>query len=303
LPQDEVPPAMLSTLSDWQLDVGSSDPERRSALAQWLTDPAHPLVARVMVNRLWQGHFGTGIVATPSDFGRQGERPSHPELLDWLAGQFVQSGWSIKALHRQIVLSATYRQASGDNPQARRIDADNRLLWKYPSRRIDAEMLRDSLLFVAGRLNFTQGGPGFDLFAERGGLSGFTPIESFTEPGLRRMIFAHKVRRERDPIFGAFDCPDAGQSTATRRLSTTPLQALNLLNSSFVLEQAEAMARRAEQSAAGDLASQLQVIWDWAYGRPLTSQEFQAAEQLAIRHGLGAVCRAVLNSNEFLYVP
>jgi hypothetical protein len=303
LPQDELAPAMLSTLSDRRLDMHSSDSQRRLALAEWLTDPGNPLVSRVMVNRVWQGHFGTGIVGTPSDFGRQGERPSHPELLDWLAEQFVESGWSLKALHRLIVLSATYRQANGDNPQASLVDADNRLLWKYPSRRMDAEMLRDSLLHVAGRLNLEQGGPGYDFFAQRGGLSGFSPIETFQGPGLRRMIFAHKVRRERDAIFGVFDCPDAGQSTATRRTSTTPLQALNLLNSPFVIEQAEAMARRAQDQAEGDLAEQLAAIWAWTFGRPLTAEELQAAEPLAHRHGLAAVCRAVLNSNEFLYLP
>ena len=221
----------------------TAEQDRRKALADWIASPQNPLTARVMVNRIWQWHFGTGLVETPNDFGRNGVKPSHPELLDWLAQEFIRSGWSIKHMHRLIVLSATYRQSTQHNADAAAIDADVRLLWRYPSRRLEAESIRDCMLAVSGRLNLKMGGRGFDLFNQRGGLSGFTPIESFSGEGLRRMIYAHKVRRERDAVFGAFDCPDAGQSTARRIESTTPIQALNLFNSRFTIEQAEAFAR------------------------------------------------------------
>jgi hypothetical protein len=152
-------------------------------------------------------------------------------------------------------------------------------------------------------LNLTHGGPGFDLFAQRGGLSGFTPIETFTNEGLRRMIFAHKVRRERDVVFGAFDCPDAGQSTATRRISTTPIQALNLLNSPFALEQAEMLAQRIRQEVGNEPRVLITRLWLRCFSRPPSDQELAAAEDLLTRYDLTAVCRAVVNSNEFLLLP
>ncbi len=304
LPLDELPPAFPVVFGQRALATSAEDVERRAALAAWLTEPNHPLVARVMVNRIWQGHFGTGIVATASDFGRNGEAPSHPELLDWLASEFIASGWSIKAMHRLIVLSATYRQTSvHQNLPATALDQEARWLWRYPARRLEAETIRDNLLFVAGRLNLTHGGPGFDLFAQRGGLSGFTPIETFTNEGLRRMIFAHKVRRERDVVFGAFDCPDAGQSTATRRISTTPIQALNLLNSPFALEQAEMLAQRIRQEVGNEPRVLITRLWLRCFSRPPSDQELAAAEDLLTRYDLTAVCRAVVNSSEFLLLP
>jgi len=200
----------------------SSDSDRRTALATWLSDPQHPLPARVMVNRIWQWHFGTGLVDTPNDLGRNGSKPTHPELLDWLADEFVTSGWSIKHMHRLIMGSATYRQASAASDTGLAQDADSRLLWRFPPRRLEAETIRDTMLAVSGRLNLEMGGRGFNLFKSRGGLAGFPPIDSFDAAGRRRMIYAHKVRMEQDDVFGAFDCPDAGQSMARRRQSTTP---------------------------------------------------------------------------------
>ena len=197
-----------------------------------------------MVNRIWQGHFGSGLVDTPSDFGRTGSRPSHPGLLDWLAREFISNGGSTKQLHRLIVLSSTYRQSSAHRKAAAALDADARLLWRYPPRRLGSEPIRDAMLAVAGELNRQRGGRGFDLFDQRGGLSGFKPVESFPADGLRRMIYAHKVRREPEAVFGAFDCPDAGQSTSRRRESTTPIQAMNCWNRRFTLERPSALARR-----------------------------------------------------------
>jgi hypothetical protein len=253
-PKEAVEPAVLSALGDLKLPPSISEQDRRVALASWIADGKNPLTARVMVNRIWQGHFGTGLVATPSDFGRMGLPPSHPELLDWLAQEFIRSGWSVKALHKQIVLSATYRQASAYNAMAASKDVEARLLWRFPPRRLDAENIRDTMLAVSGELNLKMYGSGFNLFNQRGGLSGFNPVEKFIGDGLRRMIYAHKVRREPEVVFGAFDCPDAGLSTSLRRESTTPIQALNLLNSGFTLDRSEAFAARVKKEAGDDVA-------------------------------------------------
>ena len=213
-------------------------------MAKWIADEKNPLTARVAVNRIWQGHFGIGIVETANDFGKIGAAPSHPELLDWLSAEFIRSGWSVKHLHRLIVLSDTYRQSGQVVTHASTKDAEVRLLWRFPSRRLEAEGIRDAMLAVSGRLNLKTGGPGFDLFSSRGGLSGFPPILKFQGDGLRRMIYAHKIRMEPDAVFGAFDCPDAGQSVSRRRQSTTPIQALNLFNSQFTIDESKEMAKR-----------------------------------------------------------
>ena len=166
------------------------------------------------MNRIWQQHFGTGLVETPSDFGTMGAQPSHPELLDWLAIEFVEHQWSIKWLHRFIVSSQTYRQSNRPDAHALSVDADARLLWRFPTRRLEAEAIRDSILAVSGKLNIATGGPGFDFFNQRGGLSDYTSRQTFDESGWRRMIYAHRVRMQAVDIFGAFDCPDGGQNEA-----------------------------------------------------------------------------------------
>jgi hypothetical protein len=256
-----------------------------------------------MVNRIWQSHFGTGLVETASDFGRSGSAPSHPELLDWLATEFVRSGWSVKQMHRMIVLSSTYRQSTLYDEAAAAIDADVRLLWRYPPRRLDAESIRDSMLITSDQLNLTMGGPGFNLFDQRGGLSGFKPVESFTGDGLRRLIYAHKVRRERDAVFGAFDCPDGGQSTARRRESTTPIQALNLFNSLFTLEQSDALARRVLAQTGEDVDAQIRQAYRLTLGRDPRTEELAEATPIVQSHGLSTLARVLFNSNEFLFLP
>lgn len=302
-PLDPVAPAVPAVLGAavWSLDT--PEPERRRQLADWIAHPDNRLTARVMVNRIWQGHFGTGLVDTPNDFGRLGTRPSHPELLDWLAGEFVRSNWSIKRMHRRIVLSATYRQSSQFQAAAAALDSENRLLWRYPSRRLAGEAIRDSILAVSGTLNLKMGGPGFNLFDKRGGLSGFEPVEVFRADGLRRMIYAHQVRRERDAIFGAFDCPDGGQSTPRRRESTTPVQALNLLNSRFVIDQSQAFAARVQSEVGSEIEPQLQRAFQLALCRDPDDEERTASQRVVAEHGLPALCRALINSSEFLYLP
>ncbi len=314
--REELPPrspeAFAGLVPPVSLPGDASDADRRTALADWLAAPENPLPARVMVNRIWQWHFGTGLVDTPNDFGRNGSTPSHPELLDWLADEFVRSGWSIKHIHRLIVLSATYRQASAATPTGMARDADCRLLWRFPPRRLEAEAIRDSMLAVSGRLNLEMGGRGFDLFRQRGGLSGFTPIEIFSAEGRRRMVYAHKVRMEKEDVFGAFDCPDAGQSMARRRQSTTPLQALNLLNSPFTIEEAEAFAARVRKetgteaaAAAGEDAARRQVVraYQLAVSRSPDAEELADATAVVREHGLPTLCRVIFNANEFLFLP
>ena len=312
-PKAEVVPAVLSSLGSVKLPKDSAEQDRRKALAGWIANPQNPLTARVMVNRIWQGHFGSGLVETPSDFGHNGTKPSHPELLDWLAQEFIRSGWSVKQMHKLIVLSATYRQSSAiadsasqaqsNVPDPQLIDADDRLLWHFPSRRLEAESIRDSMLAVSGRLNLKIYGRGFDLFAQRGGLSGFTPVESYRGDGLRRMIYAHKVRREREAVFGSFDCPDAGQSTAHRRESTTPIQALNLFNSRFTIDESEAFAARVKREAGNDVAKQIHRAYQLALNRDPGADELADAQSAVRQYGIETLCRAIYNSNEFLFMP
>lgn len=307
-PKDPVSPCVPAFLGGLDLAPDTSEQDRRLALANWIASPNHPLTARVMVNRVWQGHFGVGLVATPNDFGMNGLPPSHPELLDWLAQELIRSGWSLKNLHKKIVLSDAYRQASvnpvdASHVDASHLDSDNRLLWKFPRRRLEAEVIRDSMLAVSGCLDFKMHGRGYDLFDQRGGLSGFKPVESFTGDGLRRMIYAHKVRRERDAIFGAFDCPDAGQSTALRRASTTPIQALNLFNSRFTLEQSQAFADRVRSLAGADPEQQIRTAYRLTLSREPTADEINDALPVLAKHPLEVLCRVLFNCNEFLFFP
>ena len=279
-----------------------SEVDRRLDLAQHAMRDDHPLTARVIVNRVWQYHFGTGLVDTPSDFGRMGSKPTHPELLDWLTAEFVEHGWSLKRLHRQIVLSDTFQQSSHPRPEGLRIDARSRLLWRFPPRRLEAEAIRDTILSVSGRLNLKAGGPGFDFFNQRGGLSDYIPRETFDENGSRRMIYAHKIRMQAVDLFGTFDCPDAGQMTPRRTRSITPLQSLSLLNSPFANRQAEFFAQRVRSEAGEETAAQIDRTFLLALSRSPTEDERQHLVGLADTHGLIQVCRVVLNTSEFLYL-
>ena len=310
-PGDEVGPrsplAFDDRLPALALSTDAPEQARRLALADWIVHPANPLAARVIANRVWQWHFGTGLVETASDFGRSGSIPSHPQLLDWLAAELVAHGWSLKSLHRSIVLSATYRQGDAVTAEGLAKDSGNRLLWRYPSRRLEAEGIRDSMLAVSGLLDRSMGGRGFDLFRSRGGLDGFPPVETFTGDGLKRMIYAHKVRMEKESVFGAFDCPDAGQTMARRRQSTTPIQALNLINSPFTIQVAEAFAARVERdTATGDsnaIERQATQAVRLALGRAPTEEELADSVALVRDHSLVALCRLLLNTGDFVTLP
>jgi hypothetical protein len=303
-PREVVAPAALSEFGPpLKLAADAPEQERRLALAKWVADPRHPLTARVMVNRLWLYHFGQGIVPTPSDFGRNGGKPSHPELLDWLADDFVEHGWGLKHVHRLIVLSATYRQASAARADGQADDAQDRLLWRYPPRRLEAEPLRDAVLAVSGNLDVHMGGPGFDLFEPNTNyVKVYVPKKEFGPAEWRRMVYQNKPRMQLDDTFGPFDCPDAGQIAPKRNTSTTALQALALMNGRFVVQQANFFARRLRREAGDDPAAQARRGFRLAFGREPTAQEMGAAAKVIRAHGAAAFCRALLNANEFLWV-
>jgi hypothetical protein len=303
-PREAVTPGGLAVLSP-ALDLPADAPERarRVALGRWLTDAGNPLTPRVIVNRLWHYHFGQGLVTTPSDFGHMGARPTHPELLDFLASELVRGGWRMKAIHRLIVTSAAYRQSSESDAEARALDGDASLLWRFPPRRLEAEALHDAILAVSGKLDLTMGGPGFDLFKPNANyVRVYEPKEDFGPGEFRRMVYAQKPRLQADGVFAAFDCPDAGQTQPRRAVSTTPLQALNLLNSHFVLGQAETLAERLRREAGEDAGAQVGLSFQLAFGREATATEREVAVKLVGEHGLAAFCRAIYNANEFLYV-
>ena len=177
------------------------------------------------------------------------------------------------------------------------------MLWRFPSRRLEAEAIRDTMLSVSGRLNLETGGPGFNLFNSRGGTAGFKPVETFEKEGLKRMIYAHKVRMERDAVFGAFDCPDAGQSAPRRMQSTTPVQALNLFNSRYTIEESDALAKRVTDEVGDQLVQQVERVWELTFARKPEPVERDEAVSVVSEHGLSTLCRAIYNSNEFLFLP
>jgi len=299
-----VSPGTLAVFQPSTLATNMPEQERRLQLADWIASPANPLTARVLVNRVWQHHFGVGLVSTPNDFGKNGAKPTHPELLDWLASEFVAQGWSIKKLQRQILTSTTWRQSSAPREEALKVDASSRLLWRFPPRRLEAEGIRDSILAVSGNLDRTAGGPSFFLHeVDRENVYHYHPKEKFTPAESRRMVYAFKVRMEQDGIFGAFDCPDGSLVIPKRSVSTTPLQALNLFNSRFVLQQSETFAERLRKETGEDKAAQVKRAWQLAFNRLPERAETKQAVAFARTEGLPALCRAILNANELLFIP
>ena len=295
-----VVPDIPAILGGLELTAEAPESSRRVAMARAITGEAGALAARVMVNRIWAHHFGTGLVATPGDLGVNGARPTHPALLDWLAARFIEDGWSMKAIHRRILLSDTYRQSSAPRPAALAVDAEARLLWRFPPRRLEAEVLRDCLLQLGGNLDLSMGGPGFSLFEPNDNYVRVYLPKVALDPGdHRRMVYMHKVRMETVPVFGAFDVPDAGQVCPSRSRSTTAIQALNLFNSPFVLAQARRMAARLEASGR----DAVEAAYRLAYGRSAAPGEARAAGAFIDQEGLVAFCRAVLNSNELVFLP
>ena len=302
--REEVDPGAITTFASLGLKRSAPEQKRRLAMADWIVSRDNPLTARVMVNRLWQFHFGTGIVDTPSDFGLNGAKPSHPRLLDWLAVEFMESGWSIKHIHRLILNSKTWQQSSRPVAKAMQVDAAGRLLWRHPTRRMAAEAIRDNMLAVSGVLDLKSGGPGFDGFeVQMENVRHFFPKKLYGPIDWRRMIYMTKVRQERESVFGVFDCPDASQAVAKRSRSTTPLQALNLFNSRFVMQQADLLAERLAKEGGSDLTSQVARAYELCFGRSPSVSELRVAIEFIQAEGLPQFARAMLNANEFVFVP
>jgi hypothetical protein len=284
-------------------------PQRRKTLALWLTRPEHPLTARVMMNRVWAWHFGRGIAGTPGDFGRQGEPPANPGLLDWLASEFVKQGWSLKKMHKLIMLSSTYQLSTDFDAANAAIDADNHYFWRMNRRRLDAEQLRDAALAVAGTLNLKMGGrPVIPPLTEeeKAGLwaQHQWPVSLDPSEHNRRSVYIYAKRSFPYPMFSIFDAPETSVSCPQRDATTVAPQALALFNSRFILSHAGALAKRLEHEHP-DSSARIEALWQAALGRsPSPSESRQASAFLASApaEALTQLCLVVLNMNEFLYV-
>jgi hypothetical protein len=295
--------AIQGTVADFGLAADAPDGERRTKLAEWIASDQNPLFARVIVNRLWHYHFGMGIVETPNDFGFNGGRPSHPELLDWLAAELVESGWKLKHIHRLIVTSRTYGQDSKLRPECAKVDAGNRLLWRRSPARLEAEILRDSILSVSGQLNLQYGGAPYQDFETYTSNSQFyTPTDPDTPDANRRTVYRTWIRSGRNHLLDAFDCPDPSTTAPQRAVTTTPIQSLALMNGSFVLRMSDRFAARVEAELPGVTAAQVDRVFQLAYGRLPAIDRRVTLTEFVQTHGLSALCRVVLNSNEFIHV-
>jgi hypothetical protein len=292
--------------------AGQVSTGRRLAFARWITAPENPLFARVMVNRIWQHHFGAGLSATPDNLGQSGARPSHPELLDYLASEFVKSGWSVKAMHRLILHSAVYRQSSSPRPDLEKMDPDNRLLGRFPLRRLDAEAVRDALLSIAGDLDARVGGP---YVPSRRTKEGTVDVAENQDGAKRRSVYLQQRRTQVVTLLQLFDAPTIVGNCSTRTTSTVPLQSLALLNSTFIRARASSLEQRLTREAGADAIARLNLAFRLAYGRVPDAAEAEAAERfLAAQRKAYAgakdsevrawtdLCQMVLASNAFLYV-
>jgi hypothetical protein len=291
--------------SEFQLARPDDEGARRLALADWITDTRNVLTWRSIVNRVWQYHFGRGLVDTPNDFGRNGSKPTHPDLLDWLAVEFRDGGQSFKRLHRLILRSSTYRQSSAHDEAKAKIDADNRYLWRMNRQRLDAESIRDSVLRVSGTLNLKMYGPGYELFRYKDDHSpvyDHSDVTKINDPAnWRRTVYRFVVRSVPNHFLECLDCADPNLSTPVRNTTLTALQALALLNNPFMVRQAEHFAQRLE-AASPDRGQQVELAYRLAFGRAPTAEERDAVGGYARRHGLANACRVLFNANEFLFI-
>lgn len=315
-PRDEVMPAGPAIFDgDLKLNSQVSGSKRRSEFAKWITKPDHPLTARVAVNRLWHHVFGRGIVPTTSDFGKAGALPSHPKLLDWLAAEFVEptssrptlsntaQPWSMKSMIRMLVMSKAFRQSSTPDDVGIRVDADSALLWRFPPKRVEAEVIRDSILQASGLLDRTIGGRSFRIHNEKKTYAQWQVLNNHGPKTWRRMLYQERMRRVDDQMFTAFDFPDCGQVRAKRPVSTTPLQALNLMNSDFVIEQSAKIAQRALDDTDDDQLKAVSRCFELLLNRQPEPDEHSACLKLVQKDNLSLVCRALMNSNEFAFLP
>ena len=309
-PLEDAAPGALSCVpgleSTFRVPSANDEGARRAALAKWVSDPRNVLTWRSIVNRVWHYHFGRGIVDTPNDLGRMGGKPSHPELLDWLATWFLEHNGSLKNFHRLIVTSATYQQSSQHNEQYARLDADNRYLWKTNRARLDAESIRDAVLQVSGTLDLTMGGPSVKQFIESPGIH-VTPNVDYQAFDLdsrgmrRRSVYRFIFRTLPDPFMDSLDCADASQLTPTRSISVTALQALSMLNNRFIVRYSEHLAARIAREESDPL-KRIDRLYELTCNRPATRDEVEALTAYAEKYGLPNACRLVFNSNEFMFV-
>jgi hypothetical protein len=290
----------------------------RLEMARWLTGPRHPLTSRVIVNRIWRWHFGRGIVATPDNFGTRGKPPTHPDLLDYLARRFMEGGWSIKAMHRFIMGSATYQMSGRADPGAARADVENRLYWRHPSHRLEAEAIRDAMLMLAGRLDRTVGGAPLEVKTQDPAPKDLERNRAFYENSKRRSVYLPVVRTNVNRMMTLLDFPNAAQPTGSRADTTVPTQALFFMNSSFVVTQATRMAMSLLVDATVDDATRVQHAYVRALARPPSAAEREAAlayldayartrdgdgESTARRQDAWAsFCQTLLASNDFVYL-
>jgi hypothetical protein len=294
------------------------DSSGRLELARWLVDGDHPLTARVMVNRIWRWHFGGGLVSTPDNFGSIGARPTHPELLDWLARRFVEAGWSIKTMHRLIMLSTTYRTGAAYDSRAAAVDPENRLRWRWTPRRLEAEAARDYLLAVGGTLDQAEGGPVLQV-ENRGYLFDHTSIDRTRYDSHRRSIYLPVIRNNLYNVFQLFDFSDPTVMSGDRSTTTVALQALFMMNGDLVHEAADRLAGRLLGDSGADDPERVRRLFETAYGRPPTASETARALNFIERYARAArgeepdeakrrflawraYCQIVLASNEFIYI-
>ncbi|MEK6249143.1 MAG: DUF1553 domain-containing protein, partial [Planctomycetales bacterium] len=298
------PTALSRDGSHFQLRTDWHEGGRRLHLARWLVAEANPLTPRVLANRLWHYHFGTGIVDTPSDFGFMGGRPSHPELLDWLAAEIHRNGWRLKPLHKKIMMSQTYRQAGTYRAAAARLDSESRLLRRFPPRRLASEEIRDSMLAITDQLDTRMGGPGFRLYQYlQDNVATYIPLDEHGPETYRRSVYHQNARAMQVDLMSEFDSPDCAFSVPRRASTTTPLQALTLLNHSFTITMAKRLADRLQlDSGAEKTEAQVSRAFELAFSRLPTAEEIELGSQLIKQHGLPAFCRTIFNANELIYL-
>ena len=309
-PRDIVPPAAPKILSgELEVDNEDSGRARRAEFAEWMVNENNPLTARVMANRIWQHVFGAGLVVTGGDFGRAGAPPSHPELLDWIAAEFSNPSrpeatpWSMKELIRLFVTSDAFKRSNQPSDVGLEKDATGSLLWRFPPRRVEAEVIRDGILLASGKLNREMGGRSYRIHNVKKTYAQWEVVNNFGPETWRRMIYQERMRRVDDQIFTAFDFPDCGQVRSKRPVSTTPLQALNLMNSDFVVDQAIHLAKRAQNESKGNLKTSVIRAFELIFSRKPRTEELNASLKIAKDRGLEIVCRALMNSNEFAFLP
>ncbi|MBC7852707.1 MAG: DUF1553 domain-containing protein, partial [Pirellulaceae bacterium] len=310
-PLEEAQPAALAFLQQHPAKLSIEDlqqeGQRRAALARWTSDDKNALAWRSIANRIWHYHFGRGIADTPSDFGKMGSPPTHPQLLDWLALELQSSGGSLKTLHRRIVTSGTYRQSSAHEEKNAEIDADNKFLWRMHRSRLEAEQVHDALVQIADSADLAMGGKSVRQFIQTPGIH-VTPNVDYQNfnpddpANYRRSVYRFIFRTLPDPFMESLDCADASQLTPARTVSVTALQALTMLNDKFVVRQSERLAERLKTETGDNKETQVVRLFEIVLLRPPRESEAAALQAFLKKHGLANTCRLLLNSNEFMFV-